>query len=378
MALLLWHISRGERPWLSIISFGISEEDLVEVFKICGFYHNKRSCLKSTVFREWAVASFDVGTVEVSTFKKRTVIKIGMGDFPKRPASQLDEGLEPPKFRMQSTTEGQSSKDSLMLLFNKPRPPEATATTTTAAATMTTSTVDITRIATTTAATAGASSPPVPHSPVKLSQQFHISSPDKQRLAIELVCDMDTPQKAPLVRELVKGSSFYVETLNNQKKKYIHIPQCSNEASAMSQNVKHKFAQEIVKTLGAGAETTVDGLHKGAIWLCKGITEVYKAEYAHSAAGAGLSCISRMSPKATAAMWTDAKLTKTKSRKVSSHLSHWFKQPITAKEQDVDALAGRQHVKRKYDSYEMTSQKGKKQSGMTSRDGDGTFQSNTG
>ena len=51
-----------------------------------------------------------------------------------------------------------------------------------------------------------------------------------------------------------------------------------------------------------------------------------------------VTCIFRMSPKATAAMWTDAKLTKTKSRKISSHLLDWFKQPITAKEPDVDAF----------------------------------------
>jgi hypothetical protein len=61
-----------------------------------------------------------------------------------------------------------------------------------------------------------------------------------------------------------------------------------------------------------------------------------------------------MSPKATAAMWTDVKLTKTKSRKIPSHLLDWLKQPITAKEPDVDALAGQNRVKRKYDSYQIT------------------------
>ncbi len=90
--------------------------------------------------------------------------------------------------------------------------------------------------------------------------------------------------------------------------------------------------------------------------------DLFRFEFAHSAARAGVTCISRMSPKATAAMWTDAKLTKTKSRKISSHLLDWFKQPITAKEPDVDALAGQNRVKRKYDSYQITSQKGKKQS----------------
>jgi hypothetical protein len=49
-------------------------------------------------------ASFDSGTVELTTFKRRPLIKIGMGDAPKRPASQLEEALEPPaRFRMLST-----------------------------------------------------------------------------------------------------------------------------------------------------------------------------------------------------------------------------------------------------------------------------------
>ncbi len=48
-------------------------------------------------------------------------------------------------------------------------------------------------------------------------------------------------------------------------------------------------------------------------------------------------------------------------KKISAHLSDWFKKPITAKEPDVDALAGQNRVKRKYDSYQITSQEGKKQ-----------------
>jgi hypothetical protein len=67
------------------------------------------------------------------------------------------------------------------------------------------------------------------------------------------------------MRELVKGSTIIVETLNSFRKKFIHIPQCSNQPSAMSQNVKYKFIQEIVHTLGAGAEKVADCLNKGAL-----------------------------------------------------------------------------------------------------------------
>ena len=173
-----------------------------------------------------------------------------------RPSAQVQEKLEPPSFRMQ-TAEGQSSKDSLLGLFEKPpgtalfdTPPRTTTTETTAAAATTTS-------------TAAAAAAAAAASPVKLAQRFNISSPDKSRLAMELVSEMATPQKVPLIRELVKGATISVQSLNNQTKKYVHIPQCSSEASAMSQVVKYKFIQEIVDTLGSGAEKVAGSLEKG-------------------------------------------------------------------------------------------------------------------
>ena len=65
---------------------------------------------------------------------------------------------------------------------------------------------------------------------------------------------MDTPQKAPLMREIVKGSStIFIETHSNQHKCFVHIPNCSTEAFAMSQMIKYQFVQEIVNILGGGA-----------------------------------------------------------------------------------------------------------------------------
>ncbi len=130
----------------------------------------------------------------------------------------------------------------------------------------------------------------------------------------------------------------------------------------MSQAAKYKFIHEIVDTLGAGAEQVAGSWNKGALWLCRGLADSFKAEYVQTAARAGITCISRMSAEATGAMWTDAKLTKRKSRKISAHLLYWFKKPVTAKEPDVDAFGTRPQVKRKYDSFHLTSKKGKKQS----------------
>ena len=144
---------------------------------------------------------------------------------------------------MQTDPKGQSSKDSLMLLFDKP--PQTHTTTTESPVPGSAPATPLT----TPDAVAAAASPslrqPSDYSPVKLSQRFNISTPDKPKLVMELICDMDTPQKAPLMREIVKGSStMFIETHNNQHKCFVHIPKCSTEASAMSQMIKYKFVQE--------------------------------------------------------------------------------------------------------------------------------------
>jgi hypothetical protein len=333
------HLSRpyfyrisGDESVPGTLSFllGVKESDLIAMFLLCGFYHEKRGIYLRTVFKMWVAATFKTGTVKVTIYKKEHYIKIGYGELPKRPADQAKEKIDPPRFRMMTADDqGKSSKDGLMLLFAERSAHQLHTTTETTASAP----------ATPEATTATSASP------VKsLWQKFDFSSPEKRKLAMELVSEMDTPQKATLMRELVKGSKISIECHNNTSKKFVHIPQCSNLSSAMSQNVKYKFVQEIVNTLGAGTEKVVDNLHNGALWLCRVLADLYKQEFTQSAARAGVVSISRMSPKGTAAMWTDAKLTKSKSRKISSHLLDWFKQPITAKESDVDAFAGKQHV----------------------------------
>jgi hypothetical protein len=293
-----YHISAEESaPGSLSYLLDISEENLLEIFNICGFYDNKKSAFLLRAFETWVAGSFELGTVEVTSFRKKIFIKIGTGQSPKKPAAQVADEIAPPTFRMQTTTEGQSSKDSLMLLFKKKSPPtEATATTSTPTTTSTTPTTTPTTPTTTTAAV---TSPlRVPDSPVKLTQKLNITSPDKFNLMMELVCDMASPMRAPLYRELVKGRSFSVTAHNNQNRIYICVPQCSNEASAMAQNGRYHFVEEISNTLGAGAGKLVQGMNKGALWLCRIMAQSYKEEYAHSAGRAGISCITRMTPKA--------------------------------------------------------------------------------
>jgi hypothetical protein len=49
--------------------------------------------------------------------------------------------------------------------------------------------------------------------------------------------------------------------------------------SAMLQHFKYKYIQEIVHTLGAGAKKVADSLNKGTLWLCKGLVDLFRAEF---------------------------------------------------------------------------------------------------
>jgi hypothetical protein len=63
------------------------------------------------------------------------------------------------------------------------------------------------------------------------------------------------------------------------------------------------------------------------------------------ASRAGITLITRMYPDATDAMWHGALVTKAEQMKNSKRPFNWFDQPITAKEKDIDALAGEAYVK---------------------------------
>jgi mannitol-specific phosphotransferase system IIBC component len=118
-----------------------------------------------------------------------------------------------------------------------------------------------------------------------------------------------------------------------------------------------------IDTLGAGAKKVAGSFIKGCIVATsRGLADSYKDMFVQSVSHIGITCISRMSVKARGAMWTKAKVTKRKLQKISVHLFDWFKKPIssTAKELDVDAFGPTPQVKRKYDSFQLTSKKGKK------------------
>jgi hypothetical protein len=187
-----------------------------------------------------------------------------------------------------------------------------------------------------------------------MCQKFNILTPNKGALVMELVGEMKSPEKAPVRRQLLGGTKVTIQSLNNKSKKYIHVPQCIYDASANTALRKYKVVEQIVETVGGGAKSP-EGLYVGALWIGKRLTETNRSEFATCSLRAGIRAMARMSPEATAAMWHDALVTKTKQRKIARHLFSSFGHPITAKEKDVDALAGKAYVERRYGNYSFLS-----------------------
>jgi hypothetical protein len=166
----------------------------------------------------------------------------------------------------------------------------------------------------------------------------------KAALALQYVGDMKTPKKIPVMRKLLAGSNAAtIHTMNNKEKKFLHVPQCINEKTAAAALQKYKVVEQIVETVGGGVRSP-EGLDVGALWLGKRLFETHRDEFTRVASTSGITVTKRMSPESTAAMWHDALVTKTKQRKIAKHLFDWFGRPITAKEKDVDALAGKAYV----------------------------------
>jgi hypothetical protein len=74
---------------------------VIKIFMICGFYNLKSGhrTFQRTNFETWVHATFERGAVEVTLFKKKTLIKIGHGEHPKRWSDQEKEKLDPPRFQ---------------------------------------------------------------------------------------------------------------------------------------------------------------------------------------------------------------------------------------------------------------------------------------
>jgi hypothetical protein len=195
-----------------------------------------------------------------------------------------------------------------------------------------------------------------------MCQKFNIRTPDKAALVMELVGEMKSPEMVPVRRQLLGGGSkVTIHSLNNKTKRYIHVQQCKDGASAHAALRDYKVVEQIVEAVGGGVRSP-EGLDVGALWFGKRLAETNRDKFTTCSSRAGITVTARMSPEATAAMWDDALVTKTKQRKISKNLFHWFGQPITAKEKDVDALAGKVYGEGQYGEHSFLSRQGKKES----------------
>jgi hypothetical protein len=87
---------------LSVL-LGVSEQQLLSVYKFCGFYSTTRSCFSEDFFRTFLKA-FNVPT-DLLRYKNRKTgvrllyLKIGQGSYPSKPAQQIKHELKPPEHR---------------------------------------------------------------------------------------------------------------------------------------------------------------------------------------------------------------------------------------------------------------------------------------
>jgi hypothetical protein len=82
---------------------GVTEAQLLLVYKLCGFYSTTRSCSSDDFFQTFLKA-FNVPTGLLRYKNRKTgvrllYLKIGKGPYPSKPAQQIKDELKPPEHR---------------------------------------------------------------------------------------------------------------------------------------------------------------------------------------------------------------------------------------------------------------------------------------
>jgi hypothetical protein len=283
----------------------VTDEQLMSIYRYCGFYNVKRNCFCDTIlqgFIEGLDAPIGSSRHKNPTTKIHSLlIKIDQGSYPSKPLHQVKDQLQPPNHRLRK--EERQLVASLLKLCCYTTTLTPSDTNTSAAPN-----IDVSLRSSATKTTNATNT---------MCQKFNIRTPRKAALVMELAREMKSLEKAPVRRQLLWRT---IQSLNNKIKKFIHVPQCIDDASANTVLRKYKVVEQIVETVGGGAKSP-EGLDVGALWIGKRLTETNRSEFATCSSRAGITVMAQMSPEATAAMRHDALVTKTKQqRKIARRL----------------------------------------------------------
>ena len=203
--------------------FCVTDDQLMTIYCYCGFYNVKRNCFSESVFRAF-IEGLNV-RIDITRYKKpesprkSLLVRIGQGLYPLKPFHQVRDELQPPNHRLKK--EERQLVDSLLKLCCPDATPLMPSEDTSEDTVTTSIDATISILDTTTNSTS------------TMCQRFNIHTPDKAALVMELVGEMKSPEKVPVRRQLLGGGSQYsIHSLNNKKKRYIHVPQCTDGDSA--------------------------------------------------------------------------------------------------------------------------------------------------
>jgi hypothetical protein len=82
----------------------VTDEQLMTIYRYCGFYNVKRNCFSDTVFQGF-IHGLNV-PISITRYKNPTIkicsllIKIGQGSHPSKPLHQVKDHLQPPNHRL--------------------------------------------------------------------------------------------------------------------------------------------------------------------------------------------------------------------------------------------------------------------------------------
>jgi hypothetical protein len=176
---------------------GINDVQIKQIYQACGFYNDKKSCFAHAFFQGF-IRAYDL-PIDITRYKARgttvnlNLVKIGQDRGQYKLGNQVKDGLEPPDYRLKK--EARKLVDDLVELCCK----EVDDTPSTPSV----DTPSTPRVDTSPTTDDTSRSPSKSNVPKTMCEQFNIHTPDKRALALELVEELKTPDRGPIMRQLV-------------------------------------------------------------------------------------------------------------------------------------------------------------------------------